>query len=174
MNPLDLRLHAEDSSDTFSLWFHACRFRTRCLARRATRARACTRPTRPRAARRSTRNSAPRATATTSKVQVPMPPLAGMDFLTNWTGKTVGDLYEKTQTTMPATAPGTLMPEQAADVLAFMLKREQVHARLDSARRQDGGAADDQDRRTTVRGVSGFHRLENVEAGLQTRFLCLS
>lgn len=52
----------------------------------------------------------------------PMPPLAGMDFLTNWQGKTLGDLYEKTQTTMPATAPGTLTPEQTADVLAFMLK----------------------------------------------------
>ena len=52
----------------------------------------------------------------------PMPPLAGMDFLTNWKGKTLGDLFEKTQTTMPATAPGTLMPDQVADVLAFVLK----------------------------------------------------
>jgi mono/diheme cytochrome c family protein len=52
----------------------------------------------------------------------PMPPLAGMDFLTNWQGKTLGDLYEKTQTTMPATAPGTLTPEQTADVLGYMLK----------------------------------------------------
>jgi mono/diheme cytochrome c family protein len=52
----------------------------------------------------------------------PMPPLAGMDFLMNWTGKSLGDLYEKVQTTMPATAPGTLMPAQTADVLAFMLK----------------------------------------------------
>src|SRR4029434_7221135 len=47
----------------------------------------------------------------------PMPPLAGKDFLANWTGKTLGDLYEKTQTTMPATAPGTLSPEQAADIV---------------------------------------------------------
>jgi quinoprotein glucose dehydrogenase len=52
----------------------------------------------------------------------PMPPLAGMDFLTNWQGKTLGDLYEKTSTTMPATAPGTLMPAQVADVIAFLLK----------------------------------------------------
>ena len=51
----------------------------------------------------------------------PMPPLAGKDFLTNWTGKTVGDLFEKTHTTMPATAPGTLTPAQAADVVAHML-----------------------------------------------------
>ena len=52
----------------------------------------------------------------------PMPPLAGPDFLTNWQGKTLGDLFEKTQTTMPATAPGTLMPAQVVEVLAFMLK----------------------------------------------------
>jgi len=52
----------------------------------------------------------------------PMPPLAGMDFLANWKGKTLGDLFEKTQTTMPATAPGTLTPDQTADVLAYVLK----------------------------------------------------
>jgi mono/diheme cytochrome c family protein len=54
----------------------------------------------------------------------PMPPLAGKDFLANWTGKTLGDLYEKTQTTMPATAPGTLSPEQTADIVAFMLSKD--------------------------------------------------
>jgi mono/diheme cytochrome c family protein len=58
----------------------------------------------------------------------PMPPLAGMDFLANWKGKTLGDLFEKTQTTMPATAPGTLMPDQVADVLAFMLKQSKYSA----------------------------------------------
>jgi quinoprotein glucose dehydrogenase len=51
----------------------------------------------------------------------PMPALAGKDFLTMWQGKTVGDLYEKTQTSMPATAPGSLTPEQAAEVVAHML-----------------------------------------------------
>jgi mono/diheme cytochrome c family protein len=54
----------------------------------------------------------------------PMPPLAGKDFLANWTGKTLGDLYEKTQTTMPATAPGTLTPEQTADIVAFLLSKD--------------------------------------------------
>ena len=53
-----------------------------------------------------------------------MPPLAGKDFLANWSGKTLGDLYEKTQTTMPATAPGTLSPEQAADIVAFLLSKD--------------------------------------------------
>jgi mono/diheme cytochrome c family protein len=51
----------------------------------------------------------------------PMPPLAGKDFLANWQGKTIGDLFEKTQTSMPATAPGTLTPEQTADLMAYML-----------------------------------------------------
>ena len=58
----------------------------------------------------------------------PMPPLAGTDFLSNWTGKTVGDLYEKTSTTMPATAPGTLTPEQAADVVAYLLSKDNYPA----------------------------------------------
>jgi hypothetical protein len=57
-----------------------------------------------------------------------MPPLAGMDFLANWKGKTLGDLFEKTQTTMPATAPGTLTPDQTADVLAFVLKASKYAA----------------------------------------------
>jgi quinoprotein glucose dehydrogenase len=51
----------------------------------------------------------------------PMPPLAGKDFLANWTGKTVAELFEKTHGTMPATAPGTLTPAQAADLTAHML-----------------------------------------------------
>ena len=51
----------------------------------------------------------------------PMPPLAGKDFLVNWQGKTVGDLFEKTHATMPATAPGSLTPAQAADIVAHML-----------------------------------------------------
>jgi mono/diheme cytochrome c family protein len=51
----------------------------------------------------------------------PMPPLSGKDFLANWQGKTVGDLFEKVTTSMPATAPGTLTPEQAADILSYTL-----------------------------------------------------
>ena len=58
----------------------------------------------------------------------PMPPLAGRDFLVNWQGKTVGDLFEKTHGTMPATAPGTLTPAQAADIVAHMLAAGQYPA----------------------------------------------
>src|SRR5919199_928630 len=35
----------------------------------------------------------------------PMPPLAGMDFVKNWQDKTVGDLFDKTHSSMPANAP---------------------------------------------------------------------
>jgi S-disulfanyl-L-cysteine oxidoreductase SoxD len=58
----------------------------------------------------------------------PMPPLAGKDFLMNWEGKTLGDVYEKVQTTMPATAPGTLTPEQTADIVAYMLSKDSYPA----------------------------------------------
>lgn len=53
----------------------------------------------------------------------PMPALAGKDFLAQWGGKTVGDLFEKTHTSMPATAPGSLTPEQAAEITAFQLQK---------------------------------------------------
>ena len=49
-----------------------------------------------------------------------IPPLVGADFAGSWKGKTAADLFEKVQTTMPATAPGTLTPTQTADVVAHM------------------------------------------------------
>jgi mono/diheme cytochrome c family protein len=55
----------------------------------------------------------------------PMPPLAGADFLTNWQERTLAELFQKTHDTMPATAPGTLTLEEAADVTAYMLKVSQ-------------------------------------------------
>lgn len=51
----------------------------------------------------------------------PMPPLTGKDFLTNWQGKAVADVFEKTNSSMPATAPGSLSPEQTADVVSYLL-----------------------------------------------------
>lgn len=49
----------------------------------------------------------------------PIPALAGPDFQAKW--KTVGDLFDKTSTSMPAMAPGSLTGAQVADVLAYML-----------------------------------------------------
>ena len=49
------------------------------------------------------------------------PPLAGAGFLANWTGQTVGDLFDRTQKSMPMNKPGKLTRAQNADVLAYML-----------------------------------------------------
>jgi mono/diheme cytochrome c family protein len=50
------------------------------------------------------------------------PALLGPDFIAVWSGRTVGDLFEKIQTTMPADAAGTLKPQQSADLVAYILK----------------------------------------------------
>jgi mono/diheme cytochrome c family protein len=50
------------------------------------------------------------------------PPLAGAEFLSNWNGLTVGDLFERMRTSMPQDKPGKLSREQNADILAHMLR----------------------------------------------------
>lgn len=54
------------------------------------------------------------------------PSLLGPMFLEKW--KTVGDLYEKVNTTMPAYAPGSLTPAQTADVVAEILRANKYPA----------------------------------------------
>ncbi len=48
-------------------------------------------------------------------------PLAGDDFMANWTGKTLADLYANIQTTMPTSQPGSLKPEETVQILAYIL-----------------------------------------------------
>jgi S-disulfanyl-L-cysteine oxidoreductase SoxD len=49
------------------------------------------------------------------------PPLAGGEFVSNWAGLTIGDLYDRVRTTMPATRPGKLSSEENADIIAYIL-----------------------------------------------------
>lgn len=49
------------------------------------------------------------------------PPLAGGEFLSNWNGLTLGDLFERIRKTMPMNKPGKLSREVNADILAYML-----------------------------------------------------
>jgi mono/diheme cytochrome c family protein len=56
------------------------------------------------------------------------PPLAGAEFLGNWTGLTVGDLFERTRKSMPQNAPGKLTAQQNADILAFLLEANKFPA----------------------------------------------
>lgn len=44
------------------------------------------------------------------------------DFLKKWTGKPLHELFDTVSTTMPMDNPGTLKPQQYADVIAYFLK----------------------------------------------------
>jgi S-disulfanyl-L-cysteine oxidoreductase SoxD len=56
------------------------------------------------------------------------PALAGADFLDKWSGQTVGDLFERTRTTMPLNQPGGLSRDVNVDIMAYMLRGNQFPA----------------------------------------------
>src|SRR5215469_13009537 len=49
------------------------------------------------------------------------PPLAGGEFLSNWNGLSVGDLFERVRTGMPPGNPGKVSRETKVDIVAYML-----------------------------------------------------
>jgi mono/diheme cytochrome c family protein len=53
------------------------------------------------------------------------PSLVGATFSSNWNTLTVGDYYDRVRTTMPMDRPGTISPQQIADVIAYILKSNQ-------------------------------------------------
>jgi mono/diheme cytochrome c family protein len=50
------------------------------------------------------------------------PPLAGRDFMDDWNGTNIADLFEKIQYSMPPSRPGRLGEKQIADILSYVLK----------------------------------------------------
>jgi mono/diheme cytochrome c family protein len=56
------------------------------------------------------------------------PPLVGSSFLSNWSAKSVAALVDKTQKTMPFTAPGSLSRQQSIDLAAYMLQAGEFRA----------------------------------------------
>jgi S-disulfanyl-L-cysteine oxidoreductase SoxD len=50
------------------------------------------------------------------------PALIGAQFISDFDGLTLGDLFERIRMTMPLTNPGALSPDQYSDILAFVLK----------------------------------------------------
>jgi quinoprotein glucose dehydrogenase len=50
------------------------------------------------------------------------PPLTGADFLADWNGQPLSELFGKIKNTMPQDAPGKLTAQQAADTVAFILQ----------------------------------------------------
>lgn len=51
------------------------------------------------------------------------PALSGKEFNGDWNDLSMGDLYDRTQLSMPADKPGSLTPEQTVDVIAYLLKK---------------------------------------------------
>ena len=56
------------------------------------------------------------------------PPLAGGMFLNNWSGQSLGDLFTRIHTTMPANDPGSLNNAEVTQVLAYILSYNQIPA----------------------------------------------
>src|SRR2546425_6891063 len=50
------------------------------------------------------------------------PPLAGTDFLANWSSRPLTNLVDKIQKTMPFNLPGSLSKPQSTDLAAYILQ----------------------------------------------------
>lgn len=55
-------------------------------------------------------------------------PLVGQDFMANWGGQTLADLYDKIYTNMPADKPKTLDKQVIVDVMAHILNQNHFPA----------------------------------------------
>ena len=54
--------------------------------------------------------------------------LADHTFRNRWRGRSLGELFELVHETMPQDAPGTLSPEQTADLVAYILSGNRLPA----------------------------------------------
>ena len=50
------------------------------------------------------------------------PTLVGLEFLGNWNSLSLGDLFDRIHSTMPADAPGSLNLQDTGDLIAYVLK----------------------------------------------------
>lgn len=56
------------------------------------------------------------------------PSLLGQEFLRNWQGYTLADLFTRVKDAMPGDEPGVLTSEETAEVIALVLDRNQIPA----------------------------------------------
>lgn len=54
------------------------------------------------------------------------PALGDADFNKEWDSQPLSDLFDRIHATMPADAPGTMKPEEVADVIAFIFAKAHV------------------------------------------------
>jgi mono/diheme cytochrome c family protein len=50
------------------------------------------------------------------------PPLAGGEFMSNWNGLTVGDVFERVRTSMPPGVPGKVGRDAKVAIVAYILQ----------------------------------------------------
>src|SRR5262249_7560790 len=50
------------------------------------------------------------------------PALVGLEFLGNWNQQSLGDLFDRIHSTMPADAPGSLSLQDTSDIIARVLQ----------------------------------------------------
>ena len=55
-------------------------------------------------------------------------PLVGADFLARWNNRPLADLFGAVADAMPKGAPGSLTPDEYADVISFLLKKNLIPA----------------------------------------------
>jgi mono/diheme cytochrome c family protein len=55
-------------------------------------------------------------------------PLVGKEFQTAWADQPIADLFERIRATMPADAPGSLEAAEVADIIAFILGKNDMPA----------------------------------------------
>jgi cytochrome c553 len=55
-----------------------------------------------------------------------IPALSGQSFLYNWDGLGLDALFDRIHTTMPQSNPGSLSPNEVADITAYILSANQV------------------------------------------------
>jgi mono/diheme cytochrome c family protein len=72
------------------------------------------------------------------------PAVAGTDFMADWQGRTVSDLFQRIQLTMPLDDPGKLTPKETADLLAYVFSINMFPA-------GQGELASDRDALTPIR-----------------------
>lgn len=66
------------------------------------------------------------------------PALAGSEFLSNWNGTTVGDLFDRIRVSMPPSSPGAVPVKDKADIIAHLLKSNKYPAGTDELPSQGG------------------------------------
>src|SRR5215469_9604837 len=64
------------------------------------------------------------------------PALSGRRFLSNWSGLTLGDLFERIRKTMPQDKPERLARREKADILAYVLNFNKFPAGKNELRHQ--------------------------------------